>query len=300
VPPFAGLTPNSAEIESFEDKEQGPLFGRVHRWGVVVGLATLLVAGFGLVFFVVGGKKKSYSDRGAGQQVAANGPLDSAMRHDGAPNEPGMQTEDAEAAPGAMATSAELQQRMDAGSAKARNVANEVVYGPVVDVDRSMPPAGRTGARAASGRPAARVSLLKASRSSAAAGQGRAHARPAARKGDVRAVVTEARSALLAGRYGLARRLIRRLSAMPGMGGRALALQAEMAFQQSQYKSAARLASRAIHSGGGTKARLTLANAYYRLGLHKSAAAAYKDVLRRWPHSRAARVGLRAAMRHLK
>jgi len=262
----------------------------------------LLVVGVGLVFLLTRGKGNPRSTEETGREVASGKATDGAETQGrsvgvgvpldgtvGMTNVPS----DATSSDGSHNRVTGLASAPDAGvqqGAGGRKPARSV---------RERPSRGGQASVSMSRRPV-RVTLIKGPRSPGAAGRDRSAVRAAPRKVDARALFKAARSALLAGRYGESGRLIRRLSSMPGMGGRAKALQAEMAFQQGRYKSAARLASRAVHAGGGTRARLTLANAYYRLGLYKSAAAAYKDVLHRWPHSRAASAGLRATKRHLK
>ncbi len=124
-------------------------------------------------------------------------------------------------------------------------------------------------------------------------------ARPAPPRPSVRALARQARADILAGRFGQARRLLVELERLPGGRGRALSLRALMLFQQGRYKEAARTALRAVRTGGGTRARLVLADSYFRLGLYRAAAKAYEEILKRRPGHRAARAGLRAAQRRL-
>ena len=84
-----------------------------------------------------------------------------------------------------------------------------------------------------------------------------------------------------------------------GNSARALALRAKTLLRQGKYAQAIRVADRAVKAGAGISARLTMARAYQRLGLYRSAAAQYRIILMRHPKHRAAKAGLAAVSKHL-
>ena len=84
-------------------------------------------------------------------------------------------------------------------------------------------------------------------------------------------------------------------------GGRAAGLTAlaDLSFQRGDHRNAARLAADAVKAGGGNQARMILGNAYFRLGLYRSAINTYQEILSRNPKHRAARQHIEAARRKL-
>ncbi|HJZ87890.1 MAG TPA: protein kinase [Polyangia bacterium] len=108
--------------------------------------------------------------------------------------------------------------------------------------------------------------------------------------------LAEARRQLAAGHYVEAKQGFSRLtegreraSALAGLG--------EIAFQQSSYAEAARLASQALKAGGGAQARVLLGNAYFRQQRFADAIREYNAVLAEQPNHPEARRGLEAAER---
>jgi hypothetical protein len=66
---------------------------------------------------------------------------------------------------------------------------------------------------------------------------------------------------------------------------------AEEAFRAGLPLDAVRLARKSLGAGGGTRAKMVLAEAYFDLKLFQEALDAYSDVLVEQPENQAARVG---------
>ena len=123
--------------------------------------------------------------------------------------------------------------------------------------------------------------------------------RPARERPSAAKLVAQGKRLMGSGNYGAAKKLFLKARGLPSGRRQAQTALAELAFQQGQYKRAIRLALKAIRMGAGTRAKLTAANAYYRLKLYRSAALHYGSILARSPGHKAAKAGLGACRRKM-
>lgn len=108
-----------------------------------------------------------------------------------------------------------------------------------------------------------------------------------------------ARDHLNHSRFNQAREAFAKASHMPKLHAKALIGLAEVEFQLSQYRTAAKYAKEAVAQGGGLAAKLVLGNSYFRLGDYKNAVAMYKKVLEIDKNHKEARNNMAAAQKRL-
>jgi serine/threonine protein kinase len=114
-----------------------------------------------------------------------------------------------------------------------------------------------------------------------------------------RELVRKGRRLMGQGKHSQAEDLFRKAKRMPGGSARALTALSELAFQSGRHSKAVRTAVKALEAGGGLRAKIVLANSYYKLGLYKSAMKHFRSVLRIRPGHPVAKRGLAAAQRRL-
>ncbi len=114
-----------------------------------------------------------------------------------------------------------------------------------------------------------------------------------------RGLLKTARGHIAAGRWTAARQSLLEAGRIRGYRGRALTGLARLSFQRGRYRDAATNAGRAVSAGGGTSARLVLANSQLKLGRYAAAARTYRRILKHRPNHPEAKRYLALALRRL-
>ena len=112
--------------------------------------------------------------------------------------------------------------------------------------------------------------------------------------------LAEGRKSMAHGNYSAASKAFKKAKNLPGGKASGLTALARLSFQRGDHKTAARLALDAIRAGGGNSARLVLGNAYFKMGLYKSAIKSYEQILSRNANHRAARRHREAALKKIR
>ena len=113
------------------------------------------------------------------------------------------------------------------------------------------------------------------------------------------ALLKAARGHMAAGRWAAARQSLLEAGQIRGYRGRALTGLAQLSFQRGRYADSARSARLAVSAGGGTSARLVLANSQLKLGQYAAAASTYRRILKSRPNHSEAKRYLALALRRL-
>ncbi len=122
---------------------------------------------------------------------------------------------------------------------------------------------------------------------------------PSRPRKSARDYLSEGRNSMANGNYSAASKAFKKAKDLPGGKASGLTALARLSFQRGDHKAAARLALDAVRAGGGNSARLILGNAYFKMGLYKSALRSYEQILSRNANHRAARRHREAALKKI-
>lgn len=161
-------------------------------------------------------------------------------------------------------------------------------------------PEGRQSLPAALRSTVERGASMATTEASTVADKGRTSVRKRRRFRRVAAIIRRGQRALRKGQLAEARQAFRRAMISNSKSARAREGLGEVAFELGDYRTAVRHLRSAIRLAPlRTRGLVMLANTYFKQGLIRQAVKLYRRTLKRDPRHRGARLGLRAATRHL-